>query len=221
MHHPSDVVAGSELGAGVAMTAWTGASWPQRWSVWADGVGVVRQRRRTVAPVTRKACCYGTCKCIPTSWRSLWGPFAGCFEGSFPIGRGFRYRTSLPNRSPWASPAWATRFRGPCRPGHRGLKPGPLQHCWRRRRLPGPADHLHRRHGHGSLVPLPAGLGAVETAMTVGLTVAGTAAAPASAAVLLYRLFFHRKRRRPRVAGGRGPTRTRRRSSPFSRHPIT
>ena len=73
----------------------------------------------------------------------------------------------------------------------------------------------------GSLLPLPAGLGAVETAMTFGLTVAGTAAAPALAAVLLYRLFFHRKRRRPRVAGGRGPTRTRRRSSPFSRHPTT
>ncbi len=40
----------------------------------------------------------------------------------------------------------------------------------------------------GSLLPLPAGLGAVETAMTVGLTVAGAAAAPALAAVLLYRL---------------------------------
>ena len=40
----------------------------------------------------------------------------------------------------------------------------------------------------GSLLPLPAGLGAVETAMTVGLTVAGAAASPALAAVLLYRL---------------------------------
>lgn len=39
-----------------------------------------------------------------------------------------------------------------------------------------------------SLLPLPAGLGAVETAMTVGLTVAGAAASPALAAVLLYRL---------------------------------
>ena len=40
----------------------------------------------------------------------------------------------------------------------------------------------------GSLLPLPGGLGAVETAMTLGLTVAGAAAAPALAAVLLYRL---------------------------------
>lgn len=40
----------------------------------------------------------------------------------------------------------------------------------------------------GSLLPLPAGLGAVETAMTLGLTVAGAAASPALAAVLLYRL---------------------------------
>ena len=40
----------------------------------------------------------------------------------------------------------------------------------------------------GSLLPLPAGLGAVETAMTVGLTVAGAAASPALAAVVLYRL---------------------------------
>ncbi len=39
-----------------------------------------------------------------------------------------------------------------------------------------------------SLLPLPAGLGAVETAMTVGLAVAGAAASPALAAVLLYRL---------------------------------
>ncbi len=39
-----------------------------------------------------------------------------------------------------------------------------------------------------SLLPVPAGLGAVETAMTVGLTVAGAVAAPALAAVLLYRL---------------------------------
>ena len=38
------------------------------------------------------------------------------------------------------------------------------------------------------LLPLPAGLGAVETAMTVGLTVSGAVAAPALAAVLLYRL---------------------------------
>lgn len=107
----------------------------------------------------------------------------------FPEWQGFPISEVTSEPAPWASPAWATRFRGPCRPGHRGLRPGPLQHCWRRRRLPGPADHLHRRHGHGSLLPLPAGLGAVETAMTVGLTVAGTAAAPASAAVLLYRLF--------------------------------
>ena len=40
----------------------------------------------------------------------------------------------------------------------------------------------------GSLLPLPAGLGAVETAMTLSLTVAGAAAAPALGAVLLYRL---------------------------------
>ncbi len=40
----------------------------------------------------------------------------------------------------------------------------------------------------GSLLPLPAGLGAVETAMTLGLTVAGAAASPALAAVLFYRL---------------------------------
>ncbi len=40
----------------------------------------------------------------------------------------------------------------------------------------------------GSLLPVPAGLGAVETAMTVGLTVAGAAASPALAAVLLYRM---------------------------------
>ena len=40
----------------------------------------------------------------------------------------------------------------------------------------------------GSLLPLPAGVGAVETAMTLGLTVAGAAASPAVAAVLLYRL---------------------------------
>ncbi len=40
----------------------------------------------------------------------------------------------------------------------------------------------------GSLLPLPAGLGAVETAMTLGLTVAGAAASPALAAVVLYRL---------------------------------
>ncbi|MET3803258.1 uncharacterized protein (TIRG00374 family) [Nakamurella sp. UYEF19] len=40
----------------------------------------------------------------------------------------------------------------------------------------------------GSALPLPAGLGAVETAMTLGLTVAGAAASPALAAVLLYRL---------------------------------
>jgi len=40
----------------------------------------------------------------------------------------------------------------------------------------------------GSLLPLPAGLGAVETEMTLGLTVAGAAAAPALAAVVLYRL---------------------------------
>ncbi|SDP27489.1 hypothetical protein SAMN04515671_3512 [Nakamurella panacisegetis] len=40
----------------------------------------------------------------------------------------------------------------------------------------------------GSLLPLPAGLGAVETAMTLGITMAGAAAAPALAAVLLYRL---------------------------------
>ena len=39
-----------------------------------------------------------------------------------------------------------------------------------------------------SLLPLPAGLGAVEAAMTVGLTVAGAAASPALAGVLLYRL---------------------------------
>jgi uncharacterized protein (TIRG00374 family) len=39
-----------------------------------------------------------------------------------------------------------------------------------------------------SLLPLPAGLGAVETAMTLGLTMAGAAAPPALAAVLLYRL---------------------------------
>jgi uncharacterized membrane protein YbhN (UPF0104 family) len=39
-----------------------------------------------------------------------------------------------------------------------------------------------------SLLPLPAGLGAVETAMTVGLMVAGAAASPALAAVRLYRL---------------------------------
>lgn len=40
----------------------------------------------------------------------------------------------------------------------------------------------------GSLLPVPAGLGAVETAMTLGLTVAGAAASPALAAVVLYRL---------------------------------
>ena len=40
----------------------------------------------------------------------------------------------------------------------------------------------------GSLLPLPAGLGAVEAAMTIGLTVAAAAAAPALAAILLYRL---------------------------------
>lgn len=40
----------------------------------------------------------------------------------------------------------------------------------------------------GSLLPLPAGLGAVEAAMTLGFTVAGAAAAPALAAVVLYRL---------------------------------
>lgn len=39
-----------------------------------------------------------------------------------------------------------------------------------------------------SLLPVPAGLGAVETAMTLGLTVAGAAASPALAAVVLYRL---------------------------------
>lgn len=40
----------------------------------------------------------------------------------------------------------------------------------------------------GSLLPLPAGLGAIEAAMTLGLTAAGAAAAPALAAVVLYRL---------------------------------
>jgi hypothetical protein len=40
----------------------------------------------------------------------------------------------------------------------------------------------------GTLLPLPAGLGAVETAMTVGMTVAGATASPALAAVVLYRL---------------------------------
>lgn len=40
----------------------------------------------------------------------------------------------------------------------------------------------------GSLLPLPGGFGAVEAAMTLGLTVAGAVAAPALAAVVLYRL---------------------------------
>ncbi len=40
----------------------------------------------------------------------------------------------------------------------------------------------------GSLLPVPAGLGAVETAMTLALTVAGATASPALAAVLLFRL---------------------------------
>lgn len=40
----------------------------------------------------------------------------------------------------------------------------------------------------GSLLPVPAGLGAVETAMTVALTVAGAAASPALAGILLFRL---------------------------------
>jgi uncharacterized membrane protein YbhN (UPF0104 family) len=39
-----------------------------------------------------------------------------------------------------------------------------------------------------SLLPLPAGLGAVEATMTLTLTVAGVAASPALAAVLLYRI---------------------------------
>lgn len=40
----------------------------------------------------------------------------------------------------------------------------------------------------GSLLPVPAGLGAVEAAMTVALTVAGADGSPALAAVLLFRL---------------------------------
>ncbi len=40
----------------------------------------------------------------------------------------------------------------------------------------------------GSLLPLPGGLGAVETAMMLALTVAGVSASPALAAVLLYRV---------------------------------
>lgn len=40
----------------------------------------------------------------------------------------------------------------------------------------------------GSLVPLPGGFGAVETAMMLALTVAGAATSPALAAVLLYRM---------------------------------
>ncbi|PRZ43994.1 hypothetical protein CLV47_101118 [Antricoccus suffuscus] len=40
----------------------------------------------------------------------------------------------------------------------------------------------------GSLLPLPGGLGAVETTMTLALTVAGAVAAPALAGVLLYRV---------------------------------
>lgn len=40
----------------------------------------------------------------------------------------------------------------------------------------------------GSLLPVPGGLGAVETAMTVALTVAGATASPALAAALLYRV---------------------------------
>jgi uncharacterized protein (TIRG00374 family) len=40
----------------------------------------------------------------------------------------------------------------------------------------------------GSLVPTPGGLGAVEAALTAGLTAAGVAAGPAFSAVLLFRL---------------------------------